>query len=623
MYISHPTIYKYTMKKFTFMALLLTALPAALWAQDCPAVPAPFTLDFESATVPALPACTTQGIGFGTQWATVNNPGHGFTDVTLQRGPSIESSQSWFFTQGIVLTPGTYTLSYRYGNDSTTTTEKLRSVLVTDPQAPINSYIGTHDAITGGVPVDFRFQSPITITETATYYIGLNAYSDPEQGTLYVDNISLQELVCGTPEDFSVTNITSTSATLNWLPQAGAVTIGYFYGISVTDNPPANPQMTSNLTTDISSLTPGTIYYAYVQTFCGNSSSDWISTQFTTPGCAPVAAPYSLDFESNITVPAIPDCTYVGTFDTGNNWRTTSNPGSGFTSNALYYPDSDEPAVAWFFTQGITLEAGHAYRFSYKYGNDSSATTERLRTAMVTNPNAAFVNDTYLTDHPEITNGIPVNFSYPNPISISTTGVYYFGFNAYSQSEEGSLFVDDIAVVEWACNAPQNVTADDVSDTTATLNWGAQTEPTTISYYYGYGTTNTPPTDIIMVNGLTANLSNLAPDTTYYAYVRTFCGPIWSDWEVTEFTTEAAAGVKSVAFNNFKAFPNPVANTLTVSNTLAIDKIELYNLTGQLVFSQKIGTTNADINLENLSAGIYVLTAYAGENSKKVKIVKQ
>jgi len=617
------------MKKITCMAALLMLLPLAVSAQECEAVTPPYSIDFESVFTPSLPGCTTQSVGFGTQWSTVNNPGNGFTTNVLQRPTTFETSQSVFVSRGVQLTAGTYyKVQYTYGNDSATTTESLTTTIGTSEDGSnITATIATHDAITGGEPTTFR--TPLSVATSGVYYFAFNANSAIEQGTLYLDDIEIVEWSCELPTDVTISNVTNTGATFSFTPPTDNTSFGYFYWYSESSEIPAGgPPVPAGATSvSVTDLTPGTTYYLFIRNQCGPLFSDWTeAVEFTTPTCAATTAPYNQDFET-ATTPALPECTSVGTFDTGNNWRTAANPGFGFNSNVLWYPDSDEPANSWFFTQGIELTAGTAYRFSYKYGNDSTNTTERLRTILTTNPNspAPDPNRSYLSDHTEITGGTATEFSFGSPITINTTAVYYFGFNAYSRSEEGSLYVDDIVIEEWICGVPQNVTADNITDTTATLNWEAQSEPTTIGYFYGYSTTNTPPENIQMATGtgLTASLNDLTPATTYYAYVRTLCGPVWSDWVVTEFTTDALNGITKTAFNNFKAYPNPVTNNLTLDNTTTIDKIELYNLTGQLVIKQNIGTTTADINLENLSAGVYLLTAYAGDSSKKVRIVKQ
>ena len=613
------------MRKITFLTILSVLLPLAVSAQDCVAVAPPYTIDFESSTVPALPACTTQSVGFGTQWSTAENPGSGFATKVLQRATTLEPSQSLFVTQGIQLTAGTfYKVTYTYGNDSTTTTESLTTTLSTSADGTeTTSTIGTHAAITGGVPATFRAE-PLIVSTTGVYYLAFNANSTANQGTLYLDNIEITEWSCQLPVNVTVSNLTMTSATFSWTAPTDNTSYNYFYWYSESNEVPAGGPPSPNGATSVSvtDLEPGTTYYLFIRNQCAPQTSDWTEPiAFTTPTCAAATAPYTLDFNS-VTAPALPECTTINDPDTGNNWLTAANPGAGFDSNVLLYPDSDEPANAWFFTQGIELTGGTAYRFSYKYGNDSTTTTEKLRTVMLRSPNADAVV-TYLTDHTAVTGGTPVEFSYANPITIPTTGVYYFGFNAYSQPGQGSLYVDDIKIQEWVCGVPQNATADDVTDTTATINWEAQTEPTTIGYYYGYSTTNTPPDNIQMATGFSANLTQLTPNTTYYAFIRTLCGPTWSDWVVTEFITDDVAGVNASAFKAFKAFPNPVTNILTLDNSTAIDKVELYNLTGQLVMKQNIGSTTADVNLESLSSGVYLLTAHAGDSSKKVRIVKQ
>jgi len=613
------------MKKITLFAATLLLLPFAGFAQECDAVEPPYTIDFETVEVPALPTCTSQSIGFGSQWLTAENPGSGFTSKVLKRPASLEPSQSLFVTQGVVLTAGTYyKLTYTYGNDSATTTERLTTTFGTSADgSEISGTVATHNAITGGTPTTYRAE-PLIVTTTGTYYFAFNAFSEPNQGNLYLDNIEITEWSCDLPVDVTISNLTTTGATFSWTPPADNTSFQYFYAYSESAEIPAGgPLLPAGVTSiDVTDLEPGTTYYVFIKNQCGPLMSDWTEpVAFTTPTCASTTAPYVLDFNTTV-VPALPECTTLSALDTGNNWLTAANPGFGFNSNVLYYPDSDEPADSWFFTQGIELVAGTAYRFSYKYGNDSTTTTERLRTVMLTSPNADAVED-YLSDHDAVTGGTINEFSFGSPITINTTGVYYFGFNAYSQSEQGSLYLDDIVVEEWVCGTPQNVTVDDLTDTTATINWEAQSEPTTIGYYYGYSTTDTPPEDIQMAAGLTANLTALAPDTTYYAFVRTLCGPVWSDWVVTEFTTDAVSGTTAYSLNNVKAYPNPVNNVLTLDNNTAIDKIELYNLAGQLFINQIIGTKTASVNLEDLSAGVYLLTIYAGDSSKKMRIIKQ
>lgn len=346
-----------------------------------------------------------------------------------------------------------------------------------------------------------------------------------------------------------------------------------------------------------------------------------LPTALMAQDCPAASAPYTLDFETAV-VPAIPACTMQGP-GFGNPWETVNNPGNGFTSIALQLTPSVEPSISWFYSQGVELVAGTSYRMSYRYGNDSATTTERLRSILVNNLDAEITS--YIGEHDAITGGVPVEFSFANPITITTTATYYMGFSAYSESGQGNLYLDDIVLQEWVCGVPQTATVDGITTTTATLNWETQTEPTTMGYFYGYSTTDEPPAqdDIRMTTNLTGAFENLTPNTTYYAYVRTMCGGISSDWVSTEFTTLATAGLNDVAFKGFTAYPNPVKNILMLDSAIAIEKIEVYNVTGQLILQQNIQNTNGQINVEKLATGAYLIKAYANGSIKKVRFVKQ
>lgn len=615
------------MKKITLLALLLAAMPTALKAQDCPAVPVPYSLDFESATVPMLPDCTYTGIGFGSQWVTTNNPGNGFTSTTAQYTTVIEGSESSLYTRAVQLTAGTYyKVTYTYGSNVTSSDQSIISTI--NQNESVTSTIATHTEFTAGTAVSFT-SGPLSVSTTGEYYIGITGFSTIGGSTLYIDNIEITEWSCQLPTNVTVSDVTTTGATFSWTAAPDNTSYMYFYWYSTSPNVPSGgPGLPQGVTTvSVTDLLPNTTYYVFTSNQCGPLMSGWTeAVSFTTPLCDVATVPYVLDFESNVTVPEIPACTTVTEFETGMNWRTEANPGHGFDTNVLQYPDSDEPANAWFFTQGIHLEAGTSYRFSYKYGNNSTDTTERLRTILATSPTRPEEGEepTYLGNHTEITGGTVTEFSYANPLTISVTGTYYFGFNAFSTSEQGSLYVDDIEVNEWSCGLPQNVTVGTITTTTATINWEAQTEPTSLGYFYGFNTTNTPPAATPMAPpGFTASLENLLPDTEYFAFVRTFCGSLMSDWVSVPFTTPAVAGLNNAAFAGFKAYPNPVNDLLTVDNNIAIDKIEIYNVTGQLILQQEVKSRSVQINVAKITSGAYLLNIYAGDSRKNVKFIKQ
>ena len=616
------------MKKTIFLLGMLLLSTFSSKAQECEAAAPPYNLDFESVTTPALPGCTSvTDITTGGQWTTAANPGNGFTTNVLQYTGTNTAADAWFFTKGIQLTAGTYyKLSYTYGNNSETTTESFKVVVASSPNAAsVTTTINTVAALTGGASTNYP-AGLISVPTTGVYYIGFNAYSAADQGNIYIDDIAVTEWTCMLPENLVVTNVTTTTATISFDAPGDNTSYNFFYWFSTSPEVPnGGPALAPGVTTvNIADLMPNTTYYAFASNQCGPLMGAWTTpVAFTTAACAAATTPYMQDFET-ATVPAIPECNQVAEIDGGNQWTTAANPGSGFTTNALVYPPSDEAANAWFFTQGVQITGGVYYKISYTFGNNSADTTEHLKVYITSSPNAPPTGSTAFANH-TITGGTPetknVDF-----FNVPQDGIYYLGFNADSDGERGSIYVDNISITENVCGTPANVTVTDITQTTATVNWEVpSTGNAPISVYqYAVGTTNTPPTTGIIYNpAFTTPLTDLAPDTIYYVFTRTQCGPVFSEWTTTQFTT-ATAGLNDVAFNGLTVYPNPVKNILKIDNTAAIEKVALYNITGQVVYTQAIsGATNAEINLEQLSSGIYTLNIQANGSSKKVKVIKQ
>jgi len=79
------------------------------------------------------------------------------------------------------------------------------------------------------------------------------------------------------------------------------------------------------------------------------------------------------------------------------------------------------------------------------------------------------------------------------------------------------------------------------------------------------------------------------------------------------------------AINAIAVYPNPVTNYFQITSPLvAIDEVELFNALGQLVSTQKLVGTNAQVNVNELAVGTYYIRIYnQGSFVKSAKIVKQ
>ena len=78
--------------------------------------------------------------------------------------------------------------------------------------------------------------------------------------------------------------------------------------------------------------------------------------------------------------------------------------------------------------------------------------------------------------------------------------------------------------------------------------------------------------------------------------------------------------IKNPVFNSFKIYPNPTNDFVTVESESTVDKIEVYNLLGQLIISQK----SNKINLSDYNKGIYMIQIVFENGQKSTqKIIKE
>jgi len=357
----------------------------------------------------------------------------------------------------------------------------------------------------------------------------------------------LAPLTCFSPTALTSSAITTSTATISWTASVPPPANGYDYYYSTTNTSPTSMTTPSGSTTvgvttaNLTMLIGSTTYYFWARGNCGSGDfSAWSTGASFTTACSATTIPYTQDFES-VTIPAIPTCTSIQNAGTGNNWITSSNPGSGFTSKTLQYSyNSSNAANAWFYTQGLTLNTGTTYKLTYRYGNNGF--TEKLKVALGTS--ADFSSMITIADHPSVTGSVPITNTVT--ITVPSNGTYYVGFNAYSAANQFYLFVDDISIiVAPSCDVPTAIVASAITATSATISWTAPISAPAMGYEYIYSTSSTPPNSGSFPSGstspgvLTANISSLTSNTLYYVWVRSVCSAIdQSTWAaLPTFTT--------------------------------------------------------------------------------------
>ncbi len=251
----------------------------------------PYIENFNGVTPPALPNCTSkQDVNAdGSTWKTITAP-TGYTGNVLNYSYNLtNAANDWFFTNGLDLTGGTtYTLSYKYGNNSSTYTEKLEVKYGTAANATsMTNSISTHSAITGGTV------NTATVTFTpatsGVYYIGFRAYSIADQDQLYLDDISVALPANCTGSSGGTASVSSSelcgstsSTTLSATGYSSGLTTTYQWQYS-NDNFASDVNNLSGQTNPASASTgvvSSTTYYRLKVT-CGSTSSVGFSNTVT------------------------------------------------------------------------------------------------------------------------------------------------------------------------------------------------------------------------------------------------------------------------------------------------------------------------------------------------------
>lgn len=103
----------------------------------------------------------------------------------------------------------------------------------------------------------------------------------------------------------------------------------------------------------------------------------------------------------------------------------------------------------------------------------------------------------------------------------------------------------------------------------------------------------------------------------------------WDDYWYffdTTFTftvSQAPLSVGEFSAKKVLIYPNPVNNVMTVSGKETIDQVSVLNLLGQKVMTQKFNSNEAQLNLESLSSGAYMVEVISGSDRQVLKVIRK
>src|SRR5690625_114291 len=487
----------------------------------------PYLEGFENNIPPKIHNCATLENDENSQaWETALVDKNGFDSNVLRYQASSNPANAWFFTRGIALESDVeYELTYRYGNNDPLSQEKLQIALGDSNESEAMNILKTHDQINSGKAKLDRII--FNVDNDDIYYVVLKAFSEADQNELYVDDIQIAIAPdCLMPLNLTIDGMTSTTAELSWTDDNENATANIIYGESGF-NPETQGDVIladGNDPVILENLLANTAYEVFVKSECADASESAYSEvlQFTTL-CESVQPPFLESFETT-TPPELPHCSLTENGSAGNNWETADIQAPGYDGKVLrYQAEENNPARAWFFTRGITLNADTDYQLSYVFGNNDTQTTEKLKVSFGNSPTAAEMTEE-LADYTTINQAVATPGEHI--FSVETDTIYYFCFLAYTDANQGELYLDQIEVKPApSCLRPTDVEIQNIQAFSAEVIWNDANNASEYQIKYGeYGIDPETQGESLFVEGNPqVDLENLESGTTYQVYVKTIC----------------------------------------------------------------------------------------------------
>ncbi|WP_124640879.1 GEVED domain-containing protein [Amniculibacterium aquaticum] len=509
----------------------------------------PYFEGFESGYVHDTPVtgCLAQAsIEGGGVWRANNTyttynrtPRTGSWNTFLQYG-----NKDWLFIP-IQLTAGTtYSAKVYARQDSSTPTYANVSIsygtsstaaAMTNVIAPaVNIINGDYQKVSGN----------FTVPTTGTYVVGIKGEISSSPWYLSMDDISIEEVAgCLEPSAIAASNVTGATATLSWNAPAGPAPASYDVYYSTSDvDPTATTTPTWNgtaTTTNLSALTPNTVYYVWVRSNCGAAQSVWEALPSFMTGQIPASLPYTQDFSGTNDMALINGTQtnqwFVGTAE-GNPAGSLYVTNDGGTTNA--YDTASTTAVHAY--RDIAVPAGttlSTLSFDWK-AQGESASYDYLRVFLVPTsfnptPGTKINTTTGITQIGGVFNQQSSWQNYVNAnVDLSafagqTVRLLFEWWNDGSGGTNPPAAVDNINLMIPTCVAPTGLSIANVTNTSGTVNWTAPTPAPGLGYDVYSSTTNTAPTatttPTASVTATTYNMTGLTMDTSYFVWVRSSC----------------------------------------------------------------------------------------------------
>ena len=456
-------------------------------------------------------------------------------------------------------------LSFTYCNEGNTPRNSPLVVgVMTDPSDTSTfRVLETYPLVTSKTRAQHIFANDATFSPDSTYHITFKYGGDYSTNFyLGIDEVEVDYVpTCISPILNEAQSVTANSALISWESDASQFQVDYccnddeWTTLTTTDN-----------TLTLTNLYSDASYLVRVRAICaaGDTSSWSEVVLFNTP-CGVFNLPFSENFNDNGNINSL-HCwnEYSGTLSDVMNGTETLRSGSSWALKSRYQVNSGRQAAnlnimgswisSWLVTPPIaitgvtTLEMDIARhdlnnifdeddKFYILATSDNGTTWDSLHSWI----GQAFSN---IPTYNSTAYHLAVDLT---PYINDTIRIALYGESSVSGADH-EILVDNIFIAEATapvCDAPTNLVAESITDSTALLSW----DGTSTIYDIEYRMAETEKWIHQSTTTNSYSLAGLQSSTTYEWRVRSNCSIISSDWTTSTFTTLESTPICSIPSN--------------------------------------------------------------------------
>ena len=292
----------------------------------------------------------------------------------------------------------------------------------------------------------------------------------------------------------------------------------------------------------------------------------------------------------------------------------------------------------------FTNTSDNAVSYSWDFGDGSNSTdanpthtytADGLYTVTLTAINTACGNDDEVkTDYINVDSSIPCNYCDAGATVTGNEGISNVNFNTIDNASANSSYTDFTSIsTDVYLDAQYTLTVENSEhyssdDVFCWIDWNRDGDFDDAGEEYDMAySSSVAIIDITVPSGASVGSTRLRIRLTDTGYDTGDdpCGDIQYG-EVEDYTLYVIDGNASTITNInqdlFNIFPNPNNGEFVVkSYSSTISKLEIFTVTGELVYSNDVNNNNLNIDISNMNKGVYIIKVTSDINSQIKRII--